>query len=124
MRRVAFELGVRQLHGDDGGQAFAHVVAGEVVVLVADDALVAAVAVDEGGQRGAEAFLVHAAFGRVDGVGEGVDGGGVGGGPLHGDFDTHGAFVVFGFEVDDLVVDRVGLLRGVEVFDVVAQAVL
>ena len=32
--------------------------------------LVAAVAVDEGGQRGAEAFLVHAAFGRVDGVGE------------------------------------------------------
>ena len=122
--RLALELGLGELDRDDGGQAFADVVTGEVVVLVADDALVAAVAVDEGGERGAEALLVHAAFGRVDGVGEGVDGGGVGGGPLHGDFDAHGAFVVFGFEVDDLVVDRVGLLRGIEVFDVVAQAVL
>ena len=121
---LAFELRFGELDRDDGSQAFADVVTGEVVVLVADDALVAAVAVDEGGQRGAEAFLVHAAFGRVDGVGKGVDGGGVGGGPLHGDFHAHGAFVVVGFEVDDLVVDRVGLLGGVEVLDVVAQAVL
>ena len=121
--RLTFELGLGELDRDDGCQAFADVVTGEVVVLVSDDAFVAAVAVDEGGQRGAEALLVHAAFGRVDGVGEGVDGRGVGGGPLHGDFHAHGAFVVFGFEVDDLVVDRVGLLGGVEVFDVVAQAV-
>ena len=67
---------------------------------------------------------MHASLGRVDRVGEGVDRGRVGAGPLHGDLDAHGALVVFGFEVDDLVVDRVGLLRRIEVLDVVAQAVL
>ena len=53
-----------------------------------------------------------------------MDGGGVGGGPLHGYFHAHGAFVVVSFEVYDLVVDRVGLLGGIEVFNVVSQAVL
>ena len=122
--RLAFELRVGELDGHHCGQAFAHVVAGEVLVLVLEDVLLACVAVDQGGQRGAEAFLVGAAFGGGDGVGEGVHGFGVRGGPLHGDFRGDADFEVLGFEIDDVRFHRSGLARLHQVVDVVLDAVV
>lgn len=52
---LAFELGVGEFHRDDGGEAFPDVVAGEVLVLVPQQFLVAGVPVDDGGECGAEA---------------------------------------------------------------------
>ena len=109
--RLAFELGLGELDGDDGGEAFTHIVTGEVVILVADDSLFAPIAVHQRSQRRTEAFFVHATFGGVDRVREGVNRRGIRGGPLHGDFHAHGALVVFRFEVDDVSVNRFGLLR-------------
>ncbi len=114
---LAFELGVGEFHRDDGGEAFPDVVAGEVLVLVPQQFLVAGVPVDDGGECGAEALFVGAAFSRVDGVGEGVHRGGVGLVPLHRDLD--GDPVAGFFERDDGGVD--GLLGGVEVADEVRQ---
>ena len=61
-----------------------------------------------------------AALMRVDGVGEGVDGLGVGVVPLHRDFESHALRV--GAEVDDRVVR--GGLRRVEVLDEVLEPTL
>ena len=67
---LALELRVRQLDGDDGGQALAAVVAGDALALL-EDVRLAAVGVEHAGERGLEAGLVHAALRRVDVVGEG-----------------------------------------------------
>ena len=121
---LAFELRVGELDGHDGGQAFAHVVAGQVLVLVLEDVLLAGVTVDQRGQRGAEAFLMGAAFGGGDGVGEGVHGFGIRGGPLHGDFRGDADLQVLGLEVDDVRFDRGGLAGLHQVVDVVLDAVV
>jgi hypothetical protein len=60
---LALELRLAELDRHDGGQALADVVAGEVVVLLLEDALVPGVAVDQGGQRRTEALLVGTALG-------------------------------------------------------------
>ena len=70
---LALELRLGELDRDDRGQALAHVVAGEVLVLLLEDALLARVLVDQRGQRGAEALFVRAALVRVDRVRVGVD---------------------------------------------------
>ena len=62
---------------------------------------------------------MHATFGGIDGVCEGVNRRGIRRGPLHGDFHAHGAFVVFRFEVNDVGVDRFDLLCRIQVFHVV-----
>ena len=85
--------------------------------------MVAPVLVDQRGQRRAEALFVRAALGRVDRVGVRVDGLGVRGRPLHGDFQRQRGVVGLGLEVDDVGVDEVGLLCLVDEGDVVAQAV-
>jgi hypothetical protein len=121
---LALELRLGELDGDDRGEPLAHVVAGEVVVLLLDDALLARVAVDERRQRGAEALFVGAALVRVDRVGVGVHGLGVGRRPLHRDLEGDPAVGVLGLEGDDLLVDEVGLLRPVEVLDVVDESTL
>ena len=118
--RLALELRVLQLHGDDGGQALADVVARQRVVLLAQVALLPRVAVERAGQRGAEARQVRAALVRVDVVGEAVDRLLVGGVPLHRDLDR--ALVAVGLEEDDLLLDRVLVL--VEVADEVLDAAL
>ena len=91
-----------QLHGDDGGQTLASVVAGEVVVLLLQDALAARILVDGARDGLLEAVEVRAALVCVDVVGERHDGvRGERRGPLHGHLDrTVGAF---GLEVDGLV---------------------
>ena len=117
---LALELRVLQLHRDDGGQALAHVLARQRVVLLAQVPLVPRVAVEGAGQRGAEARQVRAALVRVDVVGEAVDRLLVGGVPLHRDLDR--ALVAVGLEEDDLLLD--GLLVLVEVADEVLDPAL
>ena len=121
---LAFELRVGELDGHDGGQAFAHVIAGEIVVLLLEDVLLARIPVDKRGERCTEALLMGAAFGCGDGVGEGVHGFGVGGRPLHGDFRGDADFEVFGLEIDDLLLDRVGLAGFDQIGHVILDAVL
>ena len=88
---LALELRLAELDGDDGGEALADVVAGEVLVLVLELVLLAREVVDELGQRRAEALLVGAALVGVDGVRVGVHRLGVGGGPLHRELEGEAA---------------------------------
>ena len=80
---LALELRLAELDRDDGGEALAHVVAGEVLVLVLEQVLLAGEVVDQLGQRRPEPLLVGAALVGVDRVGVGVDRLAVGGRPLH-----------------------------------------
>ena len=106
-----------QLHGDDGGQTLTSVVAGEVVVLLLQDALAARVLVDGARDGLFEAVEVRAALVRVDVVGKRHDGvRRERRGPLHGHLDrTVGAF---GLEVDWFVQRFAALVKiGHEVDD-------
>ena len=66
----AGELRVRHLDRQHAGQAFAHVVAGQVDLLLLGDARLVDVFVDDAGQRRAEAGQVGAAVALRDVVGE------------------------------------------------------
>ena len=59
---LALELRVGELGRDDGGQPLADVLAGEVLVLLLELALVARVLVERAGQRRAKAAQVRAAL--------------------------------------------------------------
>ena len=111
--RLALELRHLKLHGDDRGEALAHVVALEVVFLLLEQLELARNAVQRPRQRRVEAREVRAALVRVDVVGKGVDRVLVRGVPLHRDLDV--AFLTFGLEVGDPLVDRI--LRRVHVRD-------
>jgi hypothetical protein len=80
---LALELRLAELDRDDGGEALADVVAGEVFVLVLEDVVLARKLVDQLGHRRAEALLVGAALVGVDRVGVGVHRLAVCRGPLH-----------------------------------------
>ncbi len=67
---LAFELWLRQLDADHGGQTFAHVVASEILFYVLEQARSLAEVVDGAGQRGAETAQVRTAIDGVDVVGE------------------------------------------------------
>jgi hypothetical protein len=109
-----------ELDRDDRGQALADVLAGEVLVLLLELALLARVAVERARERRAEARHVRAALVRVDVVGEREDGLLVGGVPLQRDLDR--ALVALALEEHDLLLDRVLVL--VEVGDEVLDAAL
>ena len=86
---LSLELRPRNLDADDGGQAFADVVAADARVLeILGQVVLAPRSVDRARQRGAEARQVRAALVRVDVVGEGVDLLGVAVVPLQGDLDV------------------------------------
>ncbi len=70
---LAFELRVVDVYGDDGGNALAEIVAGEVVVLLLEQPHAARVIVEHLGDGGLEAGLVGAALGRGDVVDEGEE---------------------------------------------------
>ena len=70
---LPFELRLRQLHADHGGQTLAHVVAGQVLFDVLEQPACLARGVDGAGQRAAEAAQVRAAVHGVDVVGEAED---------------------------------------------------
>jgi hypothetical protein len=67
---LPFELRLRNLHADHGGEAFAHVVAAEIFLHVFEQARLLAEGVDGAGQRAAEAAQMRAAIHGVDVVGE------------------------------------------------------
>ena len=67
---LAFKFSLLQLDRDNADQAFAHVRAGQILVLVLQQAVAAAVVVEHAGQAGLEALFVGAAVGGVDVVGE------------------------------------------------------
>ena len=68
--RLALELGIGQLDADDGREALADVLAGEVAVGVLEDARLLRPVVERPGERAAEAGDVGAAVDRVDVVRE------------------------------------------------------
>ena len=117
---LALELWVLKLGRDDRGEAFADVLAAEVVVLLLELALVARVLVERAGQRRAEAAEMAASLDRVDVVGEREDRLLVGGVPLHRDLDR--ALLALTLERDDLLSDR--LLVPVQVLDEVDDPAL
>ena len=84
---LALELRVGQLHADDGRQALADVVAGQVPVGVLQHAGAMGPVVERAGQRGAEPGDVRPAVRGVDVVGERQDVLGVGVVVLEGDLD-------------------------------------
>ena len=98
---LPFELWFRQAHGDDCGQAFGNVLAGQVLVLLLEQAVGPRVGVDDARDGGAEANEVAAAFVRVDGVREGVDRRLVRLVPLQGDVDLDAALFVARTDHDD-----------------------
>ena len=71
--RLALELGLDELDRDDGGEALADVVAGQVGVALLEDAGPPGPVVERARERGPEARDVGAAVDRVDVVGEGED---------------------------------------------------
>ncbi len=115
---LALELRALELHRDERREAFAHVLTGEVLLLLLEQPLLPGIVVDGARQRAAEAGKVGTAFGRVDVVGEREDRLVVRRVPLAGDLDLAvGGLVV---EKDDAAVDRV--LVVVDVLDEVADA--
>ena len=110
---LPLELRIGDLHRNHSGQALSDVVAGKVRVLLFEDLLVLGVLVDHGGQCSPEPLLVRTALVGVDGVGEGVDGLGVAGVPLHRDLNLV-AFSLTG-EAQNAVGNR--LLGAVDVLD-------
>ena len=71
---LAFELRFRQLDADYGGQAFAHVVAAKISVVVLEKLVLAPVVVDRTRNRRPEAGQVGATVGGIDVVREAVYG--------------------------------------------------
>jgi hypothetical protein len=67
---LAFKFGFLQLDRDDADQTLAHVCAGQILVLVLQQAVAAAVIVEHAGQAGLEALFVGAAVRGVDVVGK------------------------------------------------------
>src|SRR5690349_16000527 len=120
--RLALELRVGDLHRDDRGETLAHVLAGEVLVLLVEERLraLARIRVQGPGQRGAEAREVCAPLVRVDVVGEREQVVLVGAVPLHRHLD--GADVALLLDVDDRLVERILAALSVDVTDEVADA--
>ena len=116
---LAFELRLRQLDADDGDQALAHVVAGEVLLHVLEEAELLAGGVDGAGQRGAEAGEVRAAVDGVDVVGEAEDRFGVAVVVLERDLHARRRRAI-GFHVDRLLVEH--LLAAVQMLDELGDA--
>jgi hypothetical protein len=75
---LAFKLRLRELDADHRDQAFANVVAGEILLHVLEEAERLAGGVDGAGERRAEALQMRSAIDGVDVVGEAEDRFGVG----------------------------------------------
>ena len=101
---LPFKLRVGNFNADDGGDAFADVVAAHGLLFVFDQLVRFRVGIHGSGECGAEAGEMGSAFDRVDVVGEGEDGFVVGVGVLHCNF--HHDIVLFTFEIDDVRMHR------------------
>ena len=119
---LALELRLGELDGDDGCQALADVVTGNAILTLLDESPSLTPPINGVGESGTEAFLVGSALDGVDGVGEGVDAGGVRSVPLHRNLQTHTLLGTVGLQGDDGGVDDVAGPR--EESDVVLKALL
>ena len=115
---LAFELRLRQLDADHRDQAFAHVVAAQVLLHVFEESERLADGVDGARERGAEAGEVRAAVDGVDVVGKAEDRFGVAVVVLQRDFDLD--VVALRFHHDRLVVQHG--LAAVEMLDELGDA--
>ena len=91
--RLSLELRIAKAYGDDRGQPFADVFAGEVRLLLLEDPLLTSVAVNDVRECLLEPLFVHPTFGSFDAVRERVDPLVVAGVPLHRDLDLLGLFL-------------------------------
>src|SRR5918997_1517563 len=117
---LALELRLAELHRDDGREPLADVVAGEVLLLLLDEPLLARVGVDGAREGRPEAGEMRPALVGVDVVGEREYGVLEAVVPLHRDLDGPGLLLTF--QVEDALVDRV--LRVVYVRHEVPDAAL
>src|SRR5215207_937108 len=118
--RLPLELRIGEFHRDHRGQTLANVLAGEVLVLLLEQAAVPRDRVQGPGQGGAEAGEMGPALVCVDVVGKAEDGLLIGAVPLHRDLDL--ALLGLSLEEGDLAVQRV--LGLVQVPDEVRDAAL
>ena len=86
---LGLELGIGVFDADDGRQPLPHVLAGEILIALLQQAVLPGVIVDDPGDGRPQPRQVGPAVHRVDGVGEGVDGLGVPLGVLEGGFHLH-----------------------------------
>ena len=119
---LTLELRLAELHGDDGREALADVLALEVLVLLLELTGLARVVVDRARERRAEAGEVRAALVRVDVVGEREERLLVGVVPLERHLDL--ADVAGLLDVDDLGMQRLAGSLRVQVLDEVDDAPL
>ena len=115
---LALELRLAQLDAENGHQAFAHVLAAQVLLFLLQEALGAGVVVDGPREGGPEAGEVGAALVGVDVVGEGEHVVVVAGVPLHGQLEV--VVGLLALEVDHPRMD--GVLVRVDVLDEVDDA--
>ena len=115
---LPFKLRLRQFHADDGHQAFTHVIAGQVLFHVLEQAHLLPRVIDRAGQRRAEAGKMRAAVDGVDVVGEAEDRLGVCVVVLQPDFHVDAVAVVL--HVDGLVVQN--LFAAIEMLDELRDA--
>ena len=115
---LTLELGIVQLHADNGRKTLARVVAVKVAVLLFQDSVRARVVIDRARQGVLETVEVGTALVGVNIVGERQDAvRGVAARPLHGNFDR--AIVAFRLEINRFVE---GFFSFVDVIDEVHNA--
>ena len=124
---LALKLRIGQFDRDNGRQALAHIVAGEVGVFFLEQVLLASVIVNHAGECGAEALEVHAALGGVDVVGKRHDVLAVAAIPLQGYLDLahlgHGRIRIrFALNIDGVLKGLGDILALVEELDEVDDA--
>ena len=126
---LTLELRIGQLDRDNGRKTLAHVVAGQIGVLLLEQVLLAGVIVNHAGERDAETLEVHAALGGVDIVGKRHDVLAVAAIPLQGYLDLahlgHGRVRIrLALDVDGLLKGLGDVLAVVEELDEVDDAAL
>ena len=124
--RLALELRLRELDGDDRGEALADVLARQLL-LALEQVVGVGEPLDGRGERGAEALLVGAALVRVDRVRERVHRLAEGVVPLHRQLEGEAVLLVVALDGDDVAVDgragaHVDVVHVVDESAVVAEA--
>ena len=92
---LSFKLGVRYFDGNDAGETFPYIIAGKVVFILLQDAVLPGVVVEHPGEGGTEAGKVHAPFYGINIVDEGVHVFAVAHLVLHGDVHDDPVFFPF-----------------------------
>ena len=117
--RLALELWIADLRGNNRRQALTAIIASKLAVFFLHQLMRFRIVVHLRGQRSAEAFFVRTSLVRINRVGESMHGLVITAVPLQRDF--HLVVLALGFKTDDRRVNRA--LRPIQVFNVINQAV-